>query len=133
MKRQIVYASILSLCLLGGGMAGTLPKLPQITAFAEESTAADCYDYDETTQVLTLRGEVDAPTLINFKKPVSAVVTEPGTVFPEDCSRLFSSYAAFGKCTSIDLSNADTSKATKMDGCRNLESGSRFSRRARLR
>ena len=41
------------------------------------------------------------------------IIAEEGTVLPESCNRLFSTFCY---CTSIDLSKADTSKVTDMAG-----------------
>ncbi|MCR5128194.1 MAG: BspA family leucine-rich repeat surface protein [Lachnospiraceae bacterium] len=63
--------------------------------------------------VLTLSGTVDAEEVKSFAgdSDVEAVVCEPGTVFPPDCSGLFGEFYA----TAFDLSDADISNVTNMN------------------
>ena len=65
------------------------------------------------TGVLTLSGTVDAEEVKSFagNSDVEAVVCEPGTVFPPDCSGLFKQF----KATAFDLSDADISNVTNMN------------------
>ena len=126
MKAKKIIAVIMSLCMVAGEVSYSAPFISQaITAQAATITESDCYSFNETTGVLTLRGEVDGRALRSFnsystsykdkpyKDKVISVIAEEGTVLPEDSNRLFYQYK---NCTSIDLSNVDTSKVTEMEG-----------------
>ena len=70
--------------------------------------------FDEETGTLTLlAGNVYKEDVREYRSntKVKAVVAETGAVLPEDCSNMFSNFAA----ETIDLSNADTSKVTDMN------------------
>ena len=116
MNNKKIVAGLMALTLVFGGTA--LPNTV-VSSVASVITAqayvfeADCYSFDLDTGVLTLRGEVNGDELRTFSNRmiVSSVVAEEGTVLPEDCSYLFGEYI---NCTSIDLSNADTSNVTNM-------------------
>ena len=75
--------------------------------------------YDEETQTLHLKGYIKnaedgtgivVPDGID-KWNILNIVADEGTVFPEDCSGLFSD---FYYCWTIDIKNADTSNVTNM-------------------
>ena len=116
MQMKKVLAVVMSLCMTAGVVSYGAPVITQtITAQAEAVTEAECYSFDEATGLLTLRGTVDRDTLKEFSRNckgiVISVVAEKGTVFPADCSSMFS---GFYNCTSIDLTNADTSNVKDM-------------------
>ena len=116
MQMKKVLAVLMSLCMTAGVVSYGAPVITKtITAQAEAVTEAECYSFDEATGLLTLRGTVDRDTLKEFCKNckgiVISVVAEKGTVFPADCSSMFS---GFYNCTSIDLTNADTSNVKDM-------------------
>ncbi|WP_024858000.1 BspA family leucine-rich repeat surface protein [Ruminococcus albus] len=116
MKMKKVLAVLMSLCMTAGVVSYGAPVITQtITAQAEAAAEAECYSFDEETGVLTLSGTVDRGALIEILKTsrdkVISIVAEKGTVFPENSSELF---WGFSCCTSIDLSNADTSNVTDM-------------------
>jgi surface protein len=81
----------------------------------------DCYSFNGTTGLLTLKKVVDRDTIKNLaeKESVKSITAESGTIFKDDVSGMFAGYK---NCTDIDLSNVDTSRATKMSemfrGCR---------------
>ncbi|MCR5541257.1 MAG: BspA family leucine-rich repeat surface protein [Ruminococcus sp.] len=116
MQRKRILAAVMSLCMVAGVASYGAPVISQtITAQAEATTEAECYSFDEETGALTLRGEVGGDALREFNsincEKVNSVVAEEGTVLPENSNKLFHGYS---NCTSIDLSNADTSNVTNM-------------------
>ncbi|MBO4866468.1 MAG: BspA family leucine-rich repeat surface protein [Ruminococcus sp.] len=116
MQMKKILAVVMSLCMTAGVVSYGAPVITQtITAQAEAAAEAECYSFDEETGVLTLKGNVDSDTLKEFRKNckgiVKSVVAEKGTVFPADCSSMFS---GFYNCTSFDLANADTSNVKTM-------------------
>jgi surface protein len=123
MKMKKVLAVVMSLCMTAGAVSYGTPVITQsITA---QAAVAKCYSLDKTTGVLSLSGEVDGDALrglsYSYKRNVTSIIAEEGTVLPEDCSAIIRDYS---NCTSIDLSKADTSKVTDMsymfDVCNNL-------------
>ena len=123
MKSKKIIAGLLALTFVfGGTVSNCAPVISQcITAQAAREV---CYTFDENTGVLTLRGEVDSTDIwianINNRGQIKSVIAEAGTVLPKKCYGLFKDFY----CTSIDLSNADTSKVTDMSdmfyGCSQL-------------
>uniref|UniRef100_UPI0025E18BFC BspA family leucine-rich repeat surface protein n=1 Tax=Ruminococcus sp. TaxID=41978 RepID=UPI0025E18BFC len=115
MKMKKVLAVVMSLCMTAGAVSYGAPVITQTITAQAVDMETDCYSFDEATGVLTLRGKVDRDALNEFSKNCShlviSVVAEKGTVFPEDCRDLFGD---FSECTSMDLSNADTSYVTDM-------------------
>ncbi|MBE6870202.1 MAG: BspA family leucine-rich repeat surface protein [Ruminococcus albus] len=115
MNMKKVLAVVMSLCMTAGVVSYGAPVITQTITAQAVDMETDCYSFDEATGVLTLRGMVDRDTLNEFSKNcnhlVISVVAEKGTVFPEDSSALFN---RFSECTSMDLSNADTSNVTDM-------------------
>ena len=110
MKMKKVLAVVMAFCMVAGTVSYGAPIITQpITAQAVDMETY-CYSFDEETGVLTLRGTVDRGALVEFsdncKDLVKSVVVEKGTVFPKDSSGLFKGYK---NCTTIDLSNANTS------------------------
>ncbi|MCR5019650.1 BspA family leucine-rich repeat surface protein [Ruminococcus sp.] len=118
MKSKKIISGLLALSLVFGGAvvpSGVAISVASgITAHAF-SAEGSCYSFDEEKRVLTLRGEVNADELreLRYKSMVRSIIAEEGTVFPEDSSWLFGEYTS---CTSIDLSNVDTSNVTNMSG-----------------
>ena len=117
-------AKILAAALLLSLTAGLVPALPiqelpsaSITAKAlDDSTTKIEYDLNETTGELTIKqGTYNNPAFdYNFSKnEVLSVKAEDGVVLSGICDYLFDS---FYYVTSIDLSNVDTSNATRMNG-----------------
>ncbi len=89
---------------------------------AASGTVADPpYTFYESTGTLTIKSGFNY--FAGVKTKVLAVNAEEGTVLPEDCQNMFS---GFSNAVSIDLTNADFSKATNMYGmfhsCHSLES-----------
>lgn len=113
MKSKKIIAGLLALTFVfGGTVSNCAPVISQcITAQAAREV---CYTFDENTGVLTLRGEVNSNDIwianINNRGQIKSVIAEAGTVLPKNCYGLFKDFY----CTSIDLSNADTSKVTDM-------------------
>ncbi|SFC76263.1 BspA family leucine-rich repeat surface protein [Ruminococcus albus] len=123
MQVKRFLAVVMSLCMVAGTVSYGAPVITnEITAQAAEAEAS-CYSFDAETGVLTLRGEIDGDAIrgFSYKKDVKSVIAEEGTVFPEDCNHLF---YHFINCTSMDLSNVDTSNVTDMESmfadCNNL-------------
>jgi len=89
--------------------------------YLKDATTTDCYSFNSTTGLLTLKKKVDRDTIKNLaeKESVKKITAESGTMFIGDVSGMFAGYK---NCTEIDLSNVDTSRATKMSemfrGCR---------------
>ena len=115
MQAKKILAFVMSLCLTAGAVSYGAPIITQnITAQAAE-IEADCYSFNETTGVLTLKGEIDRDALKEFgyeyDGKVKTVVAEKGTILPQNSSTLFFYY---NNCTSIDLSKADTGNVTNM-------------------
>ena len=115
MQAKKILAVVMSLCLTAGAVNYGAPIITQnITAQAAE-IEADCYSFNETTGVLTLKGEIDRDALKDFgyeyDGKVKTVVAEKGTILPQNSSTLFFYY---NNCTSIDLSKADTGNVTNM-------------------
>ena len=127
MKLKKILAVVMSLCMVAGTVSYGAPVITQnITAQAAEFiTETDCYSFDDSTGKLTIKGNVDGATLRKFNNKygyrVKSVIAEKGTVLPKDSSLLFRNYT---NCSSIDLSNADTSNVTNMcnmfENCKNL-------------
>ena len=117
LKRTI--AALMALVIVGGAapvIPGGSTALKPITASAEFET--ENFTYDMSTGKLTLRGDFSTNDYASFKQGLSnvkvkSIYAEEGTVFPANCSNLFS---YFDDATEIDLSNADTSKVTDMNG-----------------
>ena len=91
---------------------------------AASGTVADPpYTFDESTGTLTIKSGFVSGNFAGDKTKVLAVNAEEGTVLPENCQNMFS---GFSNAVSIDLTNADFSKATNMYGmffnCQSLES-----------
>ena len=113
MQIKKVLAVVMSLCIVGGTLGCGAPAVTQtITAQAAEASDT-CYSFDASTGVLTLEGKVDRYEIAYFssKTEVKKIIAKEGTVLPANCSRLFAWYT---RCTSIDLSGADTSSVTDM-------------------
>ncbi|SFD18683.1 BspA family leucine-rich repeat surface protein [Ruminococcus albus] len=128
MKLKKVLAVVMSLCMVAGTVSYGAPVISQsITAQAAESATTSGFSFNQTTGSLTLSGTVDGDTLRKFNNKygyrVKSVTAEKGTVLPKDSSLLFRNYT---NCSSIDLSNADTSNVTNMsrmfDNCCKLKS-----------
>ena len=123
MKISRIIAAVLSLCMVGGAFTfnSTAVRDYSITADA----AGDCYTFNSTTGVLTLRGNVVLEEITEFdrKEAVKSIKATEGTVFPGRCNELFEDYS---NCISIDLKNADTSEVYNMghmfEGCSSLTS-----------
>ena len=115
MKMKKVLAVVMSLCMTTGVISYGAPFISQAITAQADVIEDSCYSFDEATGVLTLKGKVDGDTLrglnYNFRIKVKSIVAEEGTVFPEDSHSLC---WAFYYCTSIDLSNADTSNVKNM-------------------
>ena len=113
MKVKKLLAIALSLCMLYGEASYGVPFIKQSITAQAATTASDCYSFDYRTRVLTLRGNVDRYAIYKYsnKSNVKKIIAERGTVFPKNCESLFYDYS---NCTSIDLSNADTSNVTDM-------------------
>ncbi|MBE6870134.1 MAG: BspA family leucine-rich repeat surface protein [Ruminococcus albus] len=127
MKLKKVLAVVMSLCMAAGAVSYGAPVITQsITAQAADS-ATNGFSFNQTTGRLTLSDTVDGATLRKFNNKygyrVKSVIAEKGTVLPKDSSFLFRNYT---NCSSIDLSNADTSNVTNMsrmfDNCCKLKS-----------
>ncbi|SEK56802.1 BspA family leucine-rich repeat surface protein [Ruminococcus albus] len=117
MKLKKVLAVVMSLCMVAGTVSYGAPVITQsITAQAADS-ATNGFSFNQTTGRLTLSGTVDGDVLRKFNNKygyrVKSVTAEKGTVLPEDSKNLFYNYT---NCTSIDLSNADTSNVKNMSG-----------------
>ncbi len=113
---KITAAGIFALIAVG---SSTLPEInempllsvPPLTAYAGDN----CCSYDYDSRVLTLSGKL-VQSQISFYhdqiKVVETIIITPGTVFPEDCDRLFKGFTNLENF--IGLENADTSNVKKM-------------------
>ena len=125
MQKKRLLSVVMSLCMAAGAVSYSSPLMLQPITTQAAVTKTGCYSFDETTDELTLRGEVDRDIIscLSYKYSVKSVKAEEGTVLPEYCNNLFYHYS---ECTSIDLSKADTSNVTDMNGmfsyCSSLES-----------
>ncbi|MBP5432571.1 BspA family leucine-rich repeat surface protein [Ruminococcus sp.] len=115
MKKQLIKkitAAAMAFAMIGAAVSAPVDKSSLsgsiFTAFAETSTAT----FDESTGVLTLHGNVIKGDLDDWSTAADIIVCDEGTVFPEDCSYMFDDFLA----EDIDLSNADTSNVTNMQG-----------------
>ena len=118
-------AAATAFAMIGGAVrfpTGDQPLFGRIfTANAETSTAT----FDSGSGVLTLHGNVvkeDVQAWAWQEKweerkegydKIKKILCAEGTVFPEDCSGMFTRFYDLDK---IDLSNADTSNVTNMEG-----------------
>ena len=104
-------AAMISMTFISSAMTPSindviLAKTPLIA-----NAASSCVSFDEATGILTLSGNVVKEEVEERSNEyVEKVVCDEGTIFPADCSCMFSGYDA----SSIDLSNADTSNVTDM-------------------
>ncbi len=116
-----ITAFTLSLAVIAGNAVNFLPNNNALTAKAAVSASAvsgkDESYYDAETETLHLKGYVknsaDGSGLVRpegITGPITHLVADEGTVFPEDCSHLFEPIF----CYDIDLRNADTSNVTDM-------------------
>ncbi|SFC76188.1 BspA family leucine-rich repeat surface protein [Ruminococcus albus] len=116
MQVKKVLAVVMSLCMAAGTVSYGAPFISQNMIAQAASVEADCYSFDESTGVLTLKGEVQRDAIKEFgydlSEKVRSVVAEKGTILPQNCSTLFYYYT---NCTSIDLSKADTGNVTNMN------------------
>ena len=123
MKINRIIAAVLSLCMVGGAFTFNAPAISDYSITAD--AAGECYLYNSTTGLLTLKGNIVYDEIANFehKEDVKKIKVNEGIVLPENCEQLFAGYFS---CTSIDLSNADTSNVTNMSsmfsGCSSLTS-----------
>ena len=76
--------------------------------------ATSSVTFDSKNGILTLSGNVVNKDVQKWStnSNVKKVICDEGTVFPENCAKMFSYYWA----EEIDLSNANTSNVTDMDG-----------------
>ena len=117
-----IAAALLSLLIIGG----TAPVLGRADVFRPVVASAidnNVITYDETTHVLTLRGEFDNYTLDKYKdKGVKTFVAEEGAALVEYAAYLFRDFKTVEK---IDLTNLDGSRAKTIyhmfDGCESLK------------
>ena len=117
-----ITAALLSLLIIGG----TAPVLGRADVFRPVVASAidnNVITYDETTHVLTLRGEFDNYTLEKYKdKGVKTIVAEEGAALMEYAAYLFYDFKDVEK---IDLTNLDGSRAKYInhmfDGCESLK------------
>ena len=116
MQVKKFLAVVMSLCMAAGAVSYGAPIISQNITAQAASIKGDCYSFDESTGVLTLKGEVQRDAIRDFgydhDEKVRSVVAEKGTVLPRNCSMLFYYYT---NCTSIDLSKADTTNVTDMN------------------
>ena len=83
------------------------------TASAEEAAERSAV-FDAETGTLTLKGNVIKNDVIQYSGTgVKSVVAEEGAVLPQSCLGMFQ---RFQSAETIDLSKADTSKVTDMNG-----------------
>ena len=84
MELKKVLAVVMSLCMVAGTVSYGAPVITQsITAQAANvALETDCYSYNETTRVLTLKGEIDRSKFNTFsnryKDSVKTVIAEKG-------------------------------------------------------
>ena len=111
MKIKRVIAVALSLFMAGGAFTFNAPHVRDYSITAD--AAGECYTFNSTTGQLTLKGNVVLDEITGFtqKDAVKSIRAAEGTVFPENCQTMFNGYIS---CTSINLSNVDTSIVTNM-------------------
>ena len=66
MKTKRILAAVLSLCLLGGAFAYDAPVLSDFSITAD--AAGECYTFNSTTGLLTLKGNVILDEISGFEK-----------------------------------------------------------------
>ena len=131
MKKALIKkaaAAVMALALVGGALpTGSTSLFGSPSIVKADTLTPDTAILDEEAGVLTLRGNVskaDVRQYGNYEMwdKFNKVVCEEGTVFPADCSNMFSMFRA----ETFDLSNADTSNVTDMkymfDCCRKVVS-----------
>lgn len=123
MKKKMMTAAFLAALLLTAcGSTGTVDSIAENGDTPVESQTADkptadhhseCATLDPTTGILTLSGKVTQADLEPYSdnEEVKTIYAMEGTVFPEDCSKLFYDFL---DVETIDISQADTSAATNM-------------------
>lgn len=114
MKKKFIskaLAAVTAAVMLGGGIALPADK-PLFGGNLTADAIGGCCSFDDETGILTLHGNVVKEEVKKYSEnsEVKKVVCEKGTVFPEDCTELFYGFES----VKIDLSNADTSKVTRM-------------------
>ncbi|MBQ6212707.1 MAG: BspA family leucine-rich repeat surface protein, partial [Ruminococcus sp.] len=124
MKIKRIISTALSLCMVGGALTFNAPTVRDYSITAD--AAGECYTFNSTTGLLTLKGNVVLDEITGFanKKDVKSIKAAKGTVFPESCKLMFHEYL---QCTSIDLSNVDTSNVTDMSNMFNIGNASELS------
>ncbi len=124
MKIKRIIAAVLSLCMVGGAFTFNAPTVRDYSITAD--AAGECYIFNSTTGLLTLKGNVVLDEITGFeqKDAVKTIKAAEGTVFPESCKLMFHEYL---QCTSIDLSNVDTSNVTDMSNMFNIGNASELS------
>ncbi|MBR4628594.1 MAG: BspA family leucine-rich repeat surface protein [Ruminococcus sp.] len=117
-------AAAMALLIVAGAAPfepGTFSFIPKPSVTAE---AANGVEFNETTGVLTLSGSFSSSEVQKYAKNenVKTVIADSSAVFPSYCFNLFQNFY----CTSIDISQADTSKLIDMSGlfkgCKNATS-----------
>ena len=124
MKIKRIIAAALSLCMVGGALTFNAPTVRDYSITAD--AAGESYLFNSTTGVMTLKGNVILDEITGFeqKDAVKTIKAAEGTVFPESCKLMFHEYL---QCTSIDLSNVDTSNVTDMSNMFNIGNASELS------
>ena len=120
--RKKIGAALLSLFIMGGAVS--VPGVPGIFNPAVASAAEnDTITYDETTHVLTLRGELNVVEILQYRdKGVKTIIAEKGSSLLKYPGHLFKD---FKTVETIDLSNVDGSRAIEtynmFSGCEALK------------
>ena len=126
MRRMLkrTAATLLSLALLGSGLTampeGTLRLNAPLTASAADDTVV------KTGNILYLRGNPTRKTILNYAydRDITEIFAMEGASLPTDCSYLFKGTDNYWpKLKTVDLSHANTSSVTDMEGMFNSHSG----------
>lgn len=100
-------------------------KNTKLTTYYKRSAYMEkgsCYSLNSFLGTMVLSGKVDKATVNSKLSGIETITAEDGTVFPADCSDMFSGSAI----VTADLDNVDTSNVTNMNqmfnNCKQLES-----------
>ncbi len=115
-KQQIkkVTSAIMTFVLVFGVLSIHTGNRTLFDSFFSANAATSTVLFDSKSGILTLSGNVVIEDVKKWSSNsnVKKVICAKGTIFPEDCKRMFYQYLA----GEIDLSNANTSLVTNMAG-----------------
>lgn len=125
---SIIAALMLTFTMVNCVPEGALSASAYDNSLVASASQQGSVVLDANTGVLTIRGNITSKDMVCIYRDndkVTSIVAEEGSVFPEDCSYMFGNpdqYTKFFKnIRSIDISKADTSKVTNMEGMFGLD------------